>query len=94
MSTKAETVMQAIQGLGCLGKAQHDEPVFVLRAQDKLSPNLVRQWAEAAAVQLEERRLLITTPEYNSSRSKIAEAYELAAEMEAWQMNNRSKYPD
>jgi hypothetical protein len=31
-----------------LGKAQDDEPIFVLRAQDTLAPALVRRWADEA----------------------------------------------
>jgi hypothetical protein len=31
-----------------LGKAQDDEPIFVLRAQDPLAPALVRRWADEA----------------------------------------------
>jgi len=32
----------------CFQKAAHDEPIFVLRAQDKLSDGVVRFWAELA----------------------------------------------
>jgi hypothetical protein len=31
-----------------LGRAQDDEPIFVLRAQDTLAPALVRRWADEA----------------------------------------------
>lgn len=31
---------------GCFARAAEDEPLFVLRATDKLAPDLVRQWAE------------------------------------------------
>jgi hypothetical protein len=30
MATKAVEMLSAIQGIGCLGKARHDEPVFIL----------------------------------------------------------------
>ena len=33
----------------CLGKAEDDEPLFVLRAKDPLSSTTVRAWAEYAA---------------------------------------------
>ena len=48
MATKREVVDAAARGEGCLGKAAEGEPVFVLRAQDKLAPMLVEFWAEMA----------------------------------------------
>ena len=30
----------------CLNKAKFDEPIFVLRAQDRLAPLIIRLWAE------------------------------------------------
>lgn len=32
----------------CLGKAAMDEPVFILRAQDRTSSKTVRQWVQNA----------------------------------------------
>jgi hypothetical protein len=32
----------------CLEKAADDEPIFVLRGQDRIAPKTVRQWAENA----------------------------------------------
>jgi cob(I)alamin adenosyltransferase len=63
---------------GCIAKAADDEPVFVLRAQDKLAPDLVRAWAREA-----ERN--------GCPIDKCVEAMKLAEAMEAWP--NR-KYPD
>ena len=66
---------------GCIAKAADDEPVFVLRAQDKFAPDVVRGWAalaKAAGVPLEKR----------------LEAELLAIEMEAWQQENAVKVPD
>ncbi len=34
--------------IGCFAKAADDEPLFVLRAQDKLAPVLIRLWASLA----------------------------------------------
>lgn len=31
----------------CLAKVREDEPIFVLRGQDVLAPDIVRAWAEA-----------------------------------------------
>jgi hypothetical protein len=48
MATKREVLEAALRGEGCLGKAADDEPVFVLRAQDALSDELVDKWADDA----------------------------------------------
>jgi hypothetical protein len=62
----------------CLAKAADDEPIFVLRAQDMLAPDLVRLWADYAA-------------RHGCDPAKVAEAYECATAMEHWRMR---KYPD
>jgi len=61
-----------------INKAAPDEPVFVLRAQDKLASGLVRIWAGLAALDG-------TPPE------RVREALELAALMDAWHTH---KHPD
>jgi hypothetical protein len=63
---------------GCFAKAADDEPVFVLRAQDALAPDLVREWANRAEG-------------YGCPAEKTAGARQLADQMEAWP--NR-KMPD
>ena len=62
----------------CLQKAADDEPIFVLRAQDMLAPDLVRDWATRARA--------TGCPSY-----KCDEALALADRMEAWP---KRKYPD
>ena len=62
----------------CLNRASDDEMVFVLRAQDKLAPILVRQWAQYAE-------------EAGCPPGKIAEARACADAMERWPT---LKYPD
>ena len=69
----------AARGEGCLGKAADDEPVFVLRAKDRLAPMIVEIWAEMAA--------LLDSP-------KADDANRLAGMMRTWQVNNGSKTPD
>lgn len=64
MSTKRE-------GVACYDRAGMDEPLFVLRAQDRLSAILVRLWATMAD-------LGGTKPEI------VAEARKVADEMDAW----------
>jgi len=63
---------------GCIAKAADDEPVFVLRAQDRLAPMTVRHWARLAEMK-------------GAPAEKVREARVLAEAMEAWP--NR-KYPD
>lgn len=72
MSTKQQEVNLLTQGLGCLGKAHPDEPVFVLRGQDVHAPYAVRQWAEAAAIML------------GNAHPKVMEALRCADAMEKW----------
>ncbi len=52
-----------------LGKAEPDEPVFVLLGRDRDAPALVREWAER-------RRVNGEAPD------RVAEAFALAKEME------------
>ena len=54
-----------------LMKAKDDEPIFVLRAQDKLAAGVVRQWAEQAA-------------QAGCGNAKVREAREIADAMERW----------
>ena len=65
----------------CLKKAAEDEPIFVLRAQDKLAPNVVRHWAREAH-------------NYGTPITKVNEAFGLANMMESWQDQNFKKVPD
>ncbi len=59
-----------------LNRAAQEEPLFVIRAKDKLSASMVRQWAEAAAM----------TGAHEPE--KIQEARELAEIMESWRQEN------
>lgn len=63
------------------GRIPYDEPVFVLRAQDALAPELVRAWAE----RLEER---------GGASAMSAAARGWADEMEAWAREHGCKLPD
>jgi len=79
MSTKRKEIADALEGKGPLGKAADDEPIFILRAQDRIAPIVVRMWAEVAAA-------------LGCGGDKIIEAENLAEQMEAWQGNK--KWPD
>ena len=65
----------------CLASVADNEPIFVLRAQDKLAPILVRLWATLCEP--------LSTPD-----GKLEEAYILAVRMEEWQRMHGSKWPD
>lgn len=69
MATKLQTVNEALEGRGCLGKAEADEPIFVLRAQDIHAADLVEKWA-----------IWNTT----SAPDKAKEARQIADDMRAW----------
>lgn len=58
-----------------LNKAADDEPVFLLRAQDKLAPAIVELWAED---------LEVDHVKTYSRDAKIASAYAIAEAMRKW----------
>lgn len=60
----------------CLNKAQNDEPIFVLRANDEMAPMSVRTWARMYILSKG-----IATP---AQVAKYNEALKLADEMERW----------
>lgn len=68
-------------GIPCYDKAGGDEPLFVLRAQDALAPEIVREWAYRARAA-------------GVNESKVAEARACADEMEDWQIEHTKKVPD
>lgn len=80
MGTKREET--APGAAGCWAKAGADEPLFILRAQDRFAPALVRRWADQAEAS-------------GVSPSKVHEARSLAARMEAWARDHGgAKVPD
>lgn len=56
----------------CLNRAEADEPVFVLRANDPIAPMVVRIWASLSGQM------------YAHNPDKIRGAFYEAKEMEAW----------
>lgn len=68
----------AANGRGCLGKAADDEPIFILRGQDKFAPALVRAWANLAQ-------------EHGCDQRKVLEALRLSDDMRLW---HTRKFPD
>jgi hypothetical protein len=63
----------------CLNKAADDEPLFVLRANDELAPDVVRHWV--GRYDLAKGGPGRMTAAQNK---KCAEAMALARQMEAW----------
>ena len=82
MTTKAQVIELANEGKGCLGKAALDEPVFVLRAQDKFAPDLLESWSHKVDVAK------------GCATEKGRKARALAHQMRAWQEMNSCKVPD
>lgn len=62
----------------CLDKVHANEPIFVLRGQDRLAPDLIREWARLAE-------------HHSLPQEKLNEALACADAMETWP--NR-KFPD
>ncbi len=62
----------------CLEKVKPNEPIFVLRAQDKYAPALLRLWADLA-------------DSTGCPAHKVQEVRNTADEMETWPTR---KYPD
>lgn len=60
---------------------REDEPKFVLRAQDRCAPEVVRLWA-------------LTAMKHGAPPSKIVAARALADAMDAWQQVYGAKVPD
>jgi hypothetical protein len=66
----------------CFVKAAEDEPLFILRAQDRIAPKTVRAWAEFARA-------------LGADAAKTSEAMDCAIRMEKWQRETgRMKCPD
>lgn len=63
----------------CLNKAEDDEPIFVLRANDELAPIVVRLWA-GAYLEMKTRKDRATPQQID----KYLEAMTCARAMEEW----------
>ena len=64
----------------CINKAVDDEPIFVLRAQDKLAPILIRLWTDLANI-------------HGCSENKRVQAWKCARDMEEWGLSNKVDFP-
>lgn len=83
MGTKASEMRD-----GCFAKAALDEPIFVLRAQDRSAPKLVRQWAEI----FRQHHLKVGTTGHELAKaiSKHTDALSVAAAMEEWAIRKQA----
>ena len=82
-------------GDACYEKADPDEPIFVLRAQDVLAPWLVRLWVGVVTEHIRAKKHLMTGDERFATVRKLDEACDVATRMEQWQeRTGRHKWPD
>jgi hypothetical protein len=65
----------------CFVKAAADEPIFVLRAKDRVAPGAIRDWAHRATGT-------------GAPDVKVREATDHAVLMERWQRDRGCKTPD
>jgi hypothetical protein len=75
----------------CLQKVSDDEPIFVLRAQDRLAPALVRQWAREMLTHGLINVVDGDVDKIEKLEVRAKEACDQADEMERW---HTRKYPD
>lgn len=82
MATKKEELRLLAAGEGILSKIDDDEPIFILRGQDKLAPALVGLWIDFARL-------------HGASPEKYEAALRLELAMLSWQKRTgRAKWPD
>lgn len=82
----ARTDYQRIQDPA--GLIPEDEPVFLLRAQDIIAPDVVRHWAYMA------KQLYTSDADVPKMAHLCNLAMTHAVRMEAWQAEHRAKVPD
>lgn len=86
MATKGEILAAYANGEGTLARIGDDEPIFILRAQDRYAAKAVARWAE--------QQTAVSYPG-SASREKALQARGIAAEMEAWRAaHGDGKVPD
>jgi len=66
-----------------LAKVADDEPIFILRAQDRIAPTAVYNWAKVAK-------------QFDCPRAKTDEAMSCHDDMVTWQVryHDKAKFPD
>ena len=71
----------------CHADAETHEPIFTLRANDPLAPDLVREWARRHAVQK------LIEGDLATNEQKCVQALTCAEDMESWRSGNLSSTP-
>lgn len=75
----------------CLNRAQDDEPLFVLRANDELAPGIVHEWAEKyrwrKSHTLDGKLMTLSREQLD----KYKYAHELADEMSKWKARQEQR---
>jgi hypothetical protein len=79
-----------LKGPSCLTSAADDEPVFVLRANDELAPDMVRRWATKYYESKMDEKYTHTQEEIMKIAAKYEEANTLARQMEEWRTTKTS----
>ncbi len=78
-------------GPSCLTNAKDDEPLFVLRANDELAPDLVREWAARYATSKRSQSGTIGRDLTATQYAKRDEALLLANAMVIWRNTHTEK---
>jgi hypothetical protein len=78
MATKQRELNDLFDGKGLLARVESNEPIFILRAQDRLAPLLVWMWGSMAWWS-------------GCPRAKVSEAFDVMRAMRRWP---RRKFPD
>ena len=83
MATKHQELAGLDDRSSCLGRVSPDEPVLILRAQDRLMPMVARLWLELALF-------------HGLPPGKKVELVQLVRDAEQWQRANFTivKWPD
>lgn len=70
----------------CLNKADIDEPLFVLRANDPIAPKIIRKWCDEYCIEKGGINKLT-----EAQKTKSAEASKIARDMERWKAEHDRK---
>lgn len=97
MFTKAHEISRFNNGEGCLYKAGDDEPIFILRAQDKHMAFILRTWANRVAQEIHQpvdlhdhmqddvkTAIVAHNDKREAQLKKVHEARQLADLVETW----------
>lgn len=76
----------------CLNKADDDEPIFVLRAQDILAPDIVDEWA--TRMNMAHACRAMSNETRDRLEGKIRAARKCADHMRVWAAKHGAKLPD